>query len=61
MCVKGVFIYLFEFVIGGIVVGTGLNSLLGFGEAMVVEIFLLIGLLFVSVLNKFEVFVVYDV
>lgn len=60
-CVKLVLGDIYELVQGGIVVGIGLNIKKGWDMVIVVEIVKIIGLLFVIVLNKFEVLVVYDV
>lgn len=59
--IKVVMLRIYEFVVGGIVVGIGLNIRIGFVEKVVVKVVVFIGLFFVIVLNKFEVLVVYDV
>ena len=52
--VKNAIEHCYELAMGGTAVGTGINSLAGFGEAAAKEISNLTGLPFVTALNKFE-------
>lgn len=54
-------LYFVELVLGGMVVGIGLNIYLEYVVWVVVELVLFSGQLFVIVLNKFEVLVIVDV
>ena len=52
--VKNAIEHCYELAMGGTAVGTGINSVAGFGEAAAKEISNLTGLPFVTALNKFE-------
>lgn len=52
--------YILNFVIGGMVVGIGINVYFEFGDKVVYYILENMGYLFVFFENKFYVFIVYD-